>query len=1098
ENITSNEELKKAQARHKAKYGKEMLEPPKGDRADMNFHELEMDNVRLYGVKGERPAQVEYLLQAQVYKLTHSDSLERSEATENGGGGTERLRRWQLSAMAKKLKDPKIEIHDPVVRMENGMALLVEHEGESFDDFQKLLPISGEKVDDGLKDGVGKHEFSQLDKGLTLTNKAQQDAKKRLADRIIKVFSTIAKLAALLTANPALLALINIGEGLLEMAIKKQVMGEAYDPSDDAKMLAFTALAETAMLGVGKLGKLGTAGMKASKIESQIAQAAKIEARYALGGQAAKLAIQQVGHGLVQGKSATEILEGLAAGGAGLVIPGHIAAKIRGGIGGETMARKLLAEVMASGGEFTANASISVMGGADGLDAAIDAGLGVAGNYTQKYREKRSLAKQARTEQHAPGPHAEDAPTTVADADAHVLASGHHAEDHALAPPAVIEQHEAVKTLVEEHAPARMKATDADADAHTLANGHHAEDHVPTQHASETEMGSRNPFNAPTKDPAGLRVAANTNAQKDAADAHVAKLGKEDRAKHAAIVDSLENRAARVMVERALAAGNSIDQIAKLRDAMKGLSYQEVVKRFSGDGLAQHYNESCVPTAYQIAIAERDPIYALHLREHPDEMRRGQEQALVQADGRRVRRYDSHDAPQAYHDQIASRENKLALMNSFDANGTPGIEPTRMAETPLHAQLEKAAGAKYEVITNETAPHEHAGAGEFVAFPYDRVNEALANNQPVLYGSGNHERVIIRRELGADGRLKYVVTDPGGARTYLADPSEFTDVPVISITLPVRAPTPGEHAPAKTTTPPGEHNPETLTGTSDGRRAAKAKATAQQIEKDNLARGRDLRDVRKEVESTQKDRKLRKQKSIDVDPDALVNLATMDDMLRFSRLFEEGGMGSARVAVGKGESRVITSFAQMEGAAIQVKGIGTSKEIHAALREAAKTIGISEQELMRHFANFRATGVLPARIRDNPQVHALLGRESFRQHAVEPSRISTHLGDLAEATDRSLVDGVDGMNNMPADQAKIAGKQHGAVKSDRTLQEQIRRESADEAPIREGTIRERSARKLEAIHEAEAQDLAQRLRTDPDALIDYYLERGREMLWRKH
>src|SRR5262249_51466670 len=142
--------------------------------------------------------------------------------------------------MRDMLKDPKLQafdpkvVRDPVTGVVDPFHRIEDNDDEpKFEQIEKLLPKRGEG-DDGLKDGITKEQFNLQDKGMTAANKGQGEAKKRLADRIIKIFSTIAKIAAALTAQPELIALIDIGEGLLEMAIKHQVMGEAYDPAEDA------------------------------------------------------------------------------------------------------------------------------------------------------------------------------------------------------------------------------------------------------------------------------------------------------------------------------------------------------------------------------------------------------------------------------------------------------------------------------------------------------------------------------------------------------------------------------------------------------------------------------------------------------------------------------------------------------------------------------------------------------------------------------------------------------------------------------------------------------------------------------------------------
>jgi hypothetical protein len=489
ESITSNADLAAAQKRYAAKYpGKEML-PFNGDRKDMNANELMIDNVRLYGVKSERPAQVEYLLQLQQYEKQYSSSLEMSEADE-AGGGTQRWQRQELATMHDMLKDPKVQAFDHEVAKDpkTGMPFMIDNPNEpGVDQIDKMLPTAYEHVGDGLKDGVSKQAFGEIDKGMTAANKAEEGAKKRLADHIVKIFSTIAKIAAALTLQPELIALIDVGEGLIEMGVKWQVMGEAYDPAEDAKMLAFTAAADVALMGLSKVGKIKgelaiaegaavNAGEKtavemgevasgeakadalregahaaagestvmkgaieegasaekalgsqaASSVGSEVEQkatklaegqalhegetaaaksvendlekgaleegetgakkvlspeeiAAKLDKQWGLYGAGAKMVIQTIGGGIVQGKSPAQVLRSLVTGGIGLVLPGPLSEKVKAAIGSETAALKVLGELGSFGTEVATNTTINAAGGADAGDAALDAFIGASG-----------------------------------------------------------------------------------------------------------------------------------------------------------------------------------------------------------------------------------------------------------------------------------------------------------------------------------------------------------------------------------------------------------------------------------------------------------------------------------------------------------------------------------------------------------------------------------------------------------------------------------------------------------------------------------------------------------------------------------------------
>lgn len=494
ESIQTNKELQEAQERFKAKYGdQDMLPATDKKRSDMNANELMIDNIRQYGVKAERPAQLEYMLQVQQYEKQYSESLEADEADE-AGGGTQKWQREELAAERDMLKDPKAVTVDPQVLMSGPFKLIANATGEpTFDTAQAQIDAlsAQQHLDDGLKANVTKAEFNAQDKGMTAANAAQEEGKKRLAERITKIFSTIAKIASLITMQPELILLIDVGEGLLEMGIKHQVMGEAYDPAEDAKMLAFTAAADIALMGLTKAGELKAARFAASaetkvvkaaeqeaisagekaavKIEQEASGEAKAEAlkegahavageskamqgaieegtsaeralsseaagevgakveqkaveaaegkaahavestaakeaetgakemsaetakaveqiksRYGLAGNFAKMGITTVGGGIVQGKSPGEILRGLTVGGLGLVLPGHLAEKVREAIGNDTLALKVLNEIASFTTETATMTTLNAAGGADGGDAVTEALWGAAGSRYQR------------------------------------------------------------------------------------------------------------------------------------------------------------------------------------------------------------------------------------------------------------------------------------------------------------------------------------------------------------------------------------------------------------------------------------------------------------------------------------------------------------------------------------------------------------------------------------------------------------------------------------------------------------------------------------------------------------------------------------------
>ncbi len=826
ENVQSNKELEATKQAYKEKYGEEMLPDTKKDRSDMNASELQIDNVRRYGARAERPAQLEYVLQEQQVKKQYSASLEMDE----DGRGTQEYQRIKLDQLRQKLKDPKFALHAPKIVTEvDGIKLpvpqLVDDPNEpSFDDLQvaadkleREAPHGDiHQLDDGLKEGVKKSEFTAIDRQLVEANKTQEEAKKRLAERFIKIFSTIAKIAAVLTANPWLIAAIDIGEGLIEMGIKHEVMGEAYDPAEDLKTLAITGAADIALLGLSKLGELkgaakiaeaealgekaameaehaataeaksevvregahaaageskaleaaieeggsvekAAASEAASKVEQKAADVAEgtalhegesaaaktaesevahgaegaasaekaaeqIKARYNMLGGAAKMGIQTVGGGIVSGKSPSEILKGLVTGGLGLVLPGHLAEKVKGALGSETLASKILGEIAGFGTEVTTNTTINVAGGAEGGGALLDSALGAAGARAQHLYGGHAAVKQE--EEHAPAV-AQEEPSP-------------HAEPEGGREPQI--------------------------------GG------APEMGAEHVSMQSGD---------AEYRVAANTPAVIERANQKMAAM---DEVSRAQIFAQAENRGHQVLVERAIAAGRSKADLDLLMAHMSGKSEAEVLLEFSGAGLIQFYKQSCVPASYQIALAERDPVWALHFKTNPEDVMAHQQNALIIGDSHQTPRTDAANVPalQRHHDdpgmaRVFAEEGRY----SDEGSKAAGIDPADMKGTELHKQLEAATGSKYEVLADERfeSNREDArfSAGEV---PHERIGRALDEQKPVLIGTSGHERVIIGREVLQPGdRIFYIVTNPHDGTTRRV-PKENLAIEASVFTLP--------------------------------------------------------------------------------------------------------------------------------------------------------------------------------------------------------------------------------------------------------------------------------------------------------------------------
>ena len=267
------------------------------------------------------------------------------------------------------------------------------------------------------------------------------------------------------------------------------------------------------------------------------------------------------------------------------------------------------------------------------------------------------------------------------------------------------------------------------------------------------------------------------------------KLDAKGGAELDAFMKRAENPGQRVLLERALAAGHTIDQIHGLLLVMNGMSEAEVMSAFTGHGIVQFFAQSCVPTSYQIALAEIDPLFALKLRNNPQMVIEAQGQALKDGGGQAHKRYDTKGKEQFQDPEV---KKALGDKNRYDHDqnkSSGGIESTEMKDQELHKQLEAATGAKYEIITNDSLAYKKEGDGKFpsVAVPFDRINAALDQGLPVIIGTMNptgHAQVIIGHEVGPDGKTQYIISDPMSGTTYKLGAEAFGFLKVQSVTIP--------------------------------------------------------------------------------------------------------------------------------------------------------------------------------------------------------------------------------------------------------------------------------------------------------------------------
>jgi hypothetical protein len=280
------------------------------------------------------------------------------------------------------------------------------------------------------------------------------------------------------------------------------------------------------------------------------------------------------------------------------------------------------------------------------------------------------------------------------------------------------------------------------------------------------------------------------------AQARIDRMSDTDRTRFSLIHSMAENQTARMMLERALAAGHSLDEIHTLRMAMDDMSEQDILKYFTGAGIVQLYEESCVPSAYQIAIADADPLFAMQLRNNPSMMMQQQRDALAVAGGRQVPRNErrrGNMTPRALRDHMADPLAQQAAQDqsNYNAQGGEGIETTQMAGGPMHQQLEQATGARYDVITNDAYNYGTPGQGQFpaAAVPHPGIRAALDANMPVIIstrygGGGPHAIVLLGRTVDANGVESWIHSDPMYGATMALPVSLFDQWGILSVTMP--------------------------------------------------------------------------------------------------------------------------------------------------------------------------------------------------------------------------------------------------------------------------------------------------------------------------
>jgi hypothetical protein len=246
---------------------------------------------------------------------------------------------------------------------------------------------------------------------------------------------------------------------------------------------------------------------------------------------------------------------------------------------------------------------------------------------------------------------------------------------------------------------------------------------------------------------------------------------------------------ARALLERGLAAGYGLSELRLLRDLTVNRSDAELLAEFTGLGLSQVGQVSCLPTAYQIAIAEQDPLYAYRLRQNP--------QAMSTQDGGGGVVFTQAELEQLRILREGGGETSLASMPLdlakivIPALRAKGIDPSSRAALEEVDRILASLGAPVQrgnqgldvtQFTQDAALHKtlEARVGQALALvPMNLadVQAALAQGHPVpvltaaesLMGDRRVEDAHAQVILSFDGE-RYTVHDPqgGGVRQMTA------------------------------------------------------------------------------------------------------------------------------------------------------------------------------------------------------------------------------------------------------------------------------------------------------------------------------------------
>jgi hypothetical protein len=287
-------------------------------RENMNAGELRMQHVRETGALADRTRHQRIAQQKEIRELTESGYL----------AGEEQMR-FSLGYGNRGSED----LHA------SNLALLQQSGGADVDD----------------------REFQRRDTSTTKASELQREEKQKSAASVAQALSIAGKIAALLTANPALFIAVDAGFSVARIAAQELIANEAYEASDDIKHMAVDMAVNLATARLAGLGKGVEAGTQAAKNVQTVQRVGNAGA--AMGGAAA--------HSMIDGGDAGGAV--LHAG-VGALLPGYLRGKaenaIKGTSRGATLAREgfgtvvdTAASVAIGGGNVDAGTAVDLLGG---------------------------------------------------------------------------------------------------------------------------------------------------------------------------------------------------------------------------------------------------------------------------------------------------------------------------------------------------------------------------------------------------------------------------------------------------------------------------------------------------------------------------------------------------------------------------------------------------------------------------------------------------------------------------------------------------------------------------------------------------------------